>query len=602
MARSQSWTYPISRRPRASRGAQRARPYPGQVGEGTDLRDPHLRVPDERARLRARRRAARRRRVRESPRRARPLTWWCSTPARSGRTRPTGCTATSATCSRSRRRTRACRSPSAAAWRRWSAQQIIERAPWVDVVYGTHNIGALPRLLERARRAAGGAGRVRGDPRHLPVACCRPAASPRTRRGCRSRSAATTPARSASSRRCAAREKDRRPGDILEEITALVSDGVIEVTLLGQNVNSYGAEFGDRQAFGKLLRACGQIEGLERVRFTSPHPRDFTDDVIEAMAETPERDAEPAHAAAVRLGHGAEGDAPRLPPRPLPGDPGQRAARTSRTRRSPPTSSSVSPARRRPTSPTPSTWCGRPGSRPRSRSATRSVPGTPAATMDGPGSADVVQDRYDRLVALVEEIATAENARCDGTDVEVLVAEGEGRKDAATHRMSGRARDNRLVHFAPHETAPRPGDIVTTTVTSTAPHYLIADGAPLEVRRTRAGDAWQASQVAAAAAAGRRARRRPRAGPARHADPPLTGHADRRRRRHRHRQVRPGGGASRSPSAARWSTPTPCSSTGAWTSAPPSSRWPSAAGPAPPARRLGRHHDRERRRVPGTRG
>jgi tRNA-2-methylthio-N6-dimethylallyladenosine synthase len=82
--------------------------------------------------------------------------------------------------------------------------------------------------------------------------------------------------------------------------------------------------------------------------------------------------------------------------------------------------------------------------------------------------------------------------------VEVLAAEGEGRKDAATHRMSGRARDNRLVHFAPPATgAPRPGDIVTTRVTSAAPHYLRADDAPLSVRRTRGGDAWQARQLAA---------------------------------------------------------------------------------------------------------
>ena len=81
------------------------------------------------------------------------------------------------------------------------------------------------------------------------------------------------------------------PGEILAEIEALVAEGVSEVTLLGQNVNAYGVEFGDRQAFSKLLRACGEIEGLERVRFTSPHPAEFTDDVIAAMAETPERDA-----------------------------------------------------------------------------------------------------------------------------------------------------------------------------------------------------------------------------------------------------------------------------------------------------------------------
>src|SRR5262249_62359863 len=83
------------------------------------------------------------------------------------------------------------------------------------------------------------------------------------------------------------RERDRRPGEILAEVEALVADGVLEVTLLGQNVNSYGVELGDRYAFGKLLRACGGIDGLERVRFTSPHPKDFTSDVIAAMAETP---------------------------------------------------------------------------------------------------------------------------------------------------------------------------------------------------------------------------------------------------------------------------------------------------------------------------
>jgi tRNA-2-methylthio-N6-dimethylallyladenosine synthase len=121
-------------------------------------------------------------------------------------------------------------------------------------------------------------------------------------------------------------------------------------------------------------------------------------------------------------------------------------------------------------------------------------PGTPAATMDDQVPADVVQERYDRLVAVLEEICTEENAKLDGATVEVLVAEGEGRKDAATHRMSGRARDNRLVHFYPGGTtplAPRPGDIVTTVVTGTAPHYLLADGEPLSVRRTRAADAWE---------------------------------------------------------------------------------------------------------------
>ena len=89
------------------------------------------------------------------------------------------------------------------------------------------------------------------------------------------------------------KEVDRRPGDILAEVQALVDQGVLEVTLLGQNVNAYGVHFvdeemeRDRSAFSKLLRACGEIEGLERVRFTSPHPAEFTSDVIDAMAETP---------------------------------------------------------------------------------------------------------------------------------------------------------------------------------------------------------------------------------------------------------------------------------------------------------------------------
>jgi tRNA-2-methylthio-N6-dimethylallyladenosine synthase len=104
----------------------------------------------------------------------------------------------------------------------------------------------------------------------------------------------------------------------------------------------------------------------------------------------------------------------------------------------------------------------------------------------------VVAERYLRLASLVEDVSLAENEAFTGREVEVLVAEGEGRKDGATHRLSGRARDNRLVHFAPGDTTPRPGDLVTTTVTRAAPHYLVADGHPRAVRRTRGGDAWQA--------------------------------------------------------------------------------------------------------------
>jgi tRNA-2-methylthio-N6-dimethylallyladenosine synthase len=124
-------------------------------------------------------------------------------------------------------------------------------------------------------------------------------------------------------------------------------------------------------------------------------------------------------------------------------------------------------------------------------------PGTPAATMDGQVPKEVVQERYDRLLACVEEITWAENRRLVGSTVEVLVAVGEGRKDGATGRLSGRARDGRLVHFAADPAAGvRPGDVVHATITYAAPHHLNADGPLLGHRRTRAGDMWEAGRTA----------------------------------------------------------------------------------------------------------
>ncbi len=162
-------------------------------------------------------------------------------------------------------------------------ETITSRAPWVDVVFGTHNIGSLPVLLERARHAEEAQVEI------LESLSVFPSTLP-TRR--ESAYAAWVSVSVGCNNTCTfcivpalrGKEKDRRPGEILAEISALVAEGVTEITLLGQNVNAYGVEFGDRQAFSKLLRACGDIEGLERVRFTSPHPAEFTDDVIEAMA------------------------------------------------------------------------------------------------------------------------------------------------------------------------------------------------------------------------------------------------------------------------------------------------------------------------------
>jgi tRNA-2-methylthio-N6-dimethylallyladenosine synthase len=296
-------------------------------------------------------------------------------------------------------------------------------------------------------------------------------------------------------------ERDRRPGDVLAEVQALVAEGVLEVTLLGQNVNSYGAEFGDRAAFGKLLRACGAVEGLERVRFTSPHPRDFTDDVITAMAETPTVMPQ-LH---MPLQSGSDEVLRRM----------RRSYRSERflgildrVRAAIPDAAITTDI-----------IVGFPGETEADFAQTLDVvraarfagaftfqysprPGTPAAEMPDQVPKSVVQERYERLVAVQDDIAWAENRTQVGRVVEVLVAEGEGRKDGATHRRSGRARDNRLVHFAPGQgaAAPRPGDVVSVEVTHAAPHHLVADGPVLDLRRTRAGEVWEARTASAPAA------------------------------------------------------------------------------------------------------
>jgi tRNA-2-methylthio-N6-dimethylallyladenosine synthase len=375
--------------------------------------------------------------------------------------------------------------------------RITERAPWVDVVYGTHNMGSLPALLERARV------RNEAQAEFAETLETFPSLLPARRQSAYAAWVAISVGCNNTCTFCIVpslrgREKDRRPGDILDEIRALVDDGVIEVTLLGQNVNSYGAEFGDRQAFGKLLRACGQIEGLERVRFTSPHPRDFTDDVIDAMAET--ANVMPSLHMPLQSGSDAVLKAMRRAYRR-----DRYLAILDRVR------ASISAA-----AITTDIIVGFPGETDQDFEDTLDLvrqarfagaftfrysirAGTPAATMDGQVSAPTVQERFERLTALVEETTYAENRTLSGATVEVLVAEGEGRKDAATHRMSGRARDNRLVHFTPAPppaAAPRPGDLVTLTVPRAAPHYRRSDAAALSLRRTRAGDAWAAAAAA----------------------------------------------------------------------------------------------------------
>jgi tRNA-2-methylthio-N6-dimethylallyladenosine synthase len=83
------------------------------------------------------------------------------------------------------------------------------------------------------------------------------------------------------------REQSRRPGEVVAEVEALARDGVREITLLGQNVNSWGRDLAPdiRTEFGELLRACDAVEGIARIRFTSPHPKDFREPVVAALAE-----------------------------------------------------------------------------------------------------------------------------------------------------------------------------------------------------------------------------------------------------------------------------------------------------------------------------
>jgi tRNA-2-methylthio-N6-dimethylallyladenosine synthase len=375
--------------------------------------------------------------------------------------------------------------------------EIVRRAPWVDVVFGTHNIGSLPALLERSRVQREAQVEIEESLRAFPSTLP-------TRR--ESAYAAWVAISVGCNNTCTfcivpalrGREKDRRPGDILAEVRALVAEGAVEVTLLGQNVNAYGSEFGDRQAFSKLLRACGSVEGLERVRFTSPHPRDFTDDVIEAMAETPN--------VMPQLHMPLQSGSSRL----------LRAMRRSyRQERFLGIVEKVRAAMPE-AALTTDIIVGFPGETEEDFQETLHVvrearfaaaftfqyskrPGTPAAEMDGQIPKEVVQERYERLVELQEAISWEENQRLVGREVEVLVAEGEGRKDGERSRLSGRAPDNRLVHFAtaPADGAapvepPRPGDMVTVGVTGAAPHHLIADTGVRSVRRTRAGDAWAA--------------------------------------------------------------------------------------------------------------
>ena len=369
---------------------------------------------------------------------------------------------------------------------------IVSKAPWVDVVFGTNNIGSLPALLDRARH---------NDEAQIEILEALetfPSDLP-TKRD--STYAAWVSISVGCNNTCTfcivpslrGKERDRRPGEILAEIKALVEQGVIEITLLGQNVNTYGVEFGEKGAFAKLLRACGEIEGLERVRFTSPHPAAFTDDVIAAMAET--------HNVMPQLHMPLQSGSDRI------------LKEMRRSYRSEKYLGILDRVRAAIPDAAISTdiIVGFPSETEEDFQETLRVvreskfaitytfqyskrPGTPAADLPDQLPKEVVQERYERLLAVVNDLAWDENKKQIGKRVEVLIGNNEGRKDDRTNRLTGRARDSRLVHIDWPEglVAPRPGDLVSATVIDAKPYFLIAqtDEVP-EVRRTRAGDAFE---------------------------------------------------------------------------------------------------------------
>ncbi len=373
---------------------------------------------------------------------------------------------------------------------------VAERAPWVDVVYGTHNLGDLPGLLARA------------DSDHLPVVELLetlevfPSAFP-SQRGVRHH--AWVAISVGCDNTCSfcivpalrGPERSRPISAVVEEVRSLVADDVIEVTLLGQNVNSYGRDLDGRALFATLLGELGAVEGLLRVRFTSPHPHDFTPDVLEAMAAT----------------------ANVMPHLHLPLQSGsdrvlrdmRRSYRreryldlVARTREMLPTAALSTDI-----------IVGFPGETEDDFLQTLEVveevrfdqaftfqysprPGTDAALMDDRFvPADVIADRYQRLEARVRAHAREAHERLVGREVELLI-EGPSRTDAT--RWSGRDPGNHLVHLpAPHPGADfHAGDLVRAEVLSAATGYAIA-GAPSRIEMTRAGHAARAAGVSGSA-------------------------------------------------------------------------------------------------------
>jgi len=359
---------------------------------------------------------------------------------------------------------------------------IAERAPWVDVVYGTHNMGALPRLLAQADSASVPVMEILEQTEVFPSALP-------SRREVRHH--AWVSISIGCDNTCTfcivpllrGREKSRKLGDIVAEVRGLVADGVREVTLLGQNVNSYGRDLvraGEagpgrhRTLFAELLHALGEVDGLQRVRFTSPHPKDFASDVFLAMRDVPNV-CEQLHL-------------------PLQSGSDRVLRRMRRSYRSARFLDLVAEARETIPGLAISTdiIVGFPGETEEDFEDTLRVtaaagfdsaftfeyskrPGTDAVDLDGHLEPAVVNARYRRLSALTRRVSLAANERQVGTVQELLI-EGPSKTDPG--RISGRTRTNRLVHVPAVGGGPAAGALVHARLDVAAPHYLHGELVP----------------------------------------------------------------------------------------------------------------------------
>jgi tRNA-2-methylthio-N6-dimethylallyladenosine synthase len=361
--------------------------------------------------------------------------------------------------------------------------QIQARAPWVDVVVGTH---ALPRLMELLGAAETDGPQM--DVREYTEVF--PSALPAARHDAFRAWVSIAPGCDNSCTFCIVPlvrgpQRSRSVGDILAEVQGLADRGVVEVTLLGQNVNTYGRDLtvpgsSPRPLFAELLRRVGAVDGIRRVRFTSPHPHDFTPDVIDAMAETPTV-CEHIH---FPLQSGSDRVLKAM----------QRSYRRDRYLGWLERIRAAIPGIAVSTD----VIVGFPGEREEDFADTLDVvehagfdsaytfqysprPGTHAATFDDQVPKAVVQERFDRLLALQERISLDLARAQVGRSVEVLV-EGEGKRGVSSQ---ARARTNRIVHLARGYQA---GAFLQARIIDATAHHLRGEVEPpaeaVEIRAT----------------------------------------------------------------------------------------------------------------------